>query len=84
MRRLGHALRVALDHLVAGAGPSPQEPQHLGIAVELDLEVEMPVGERDEHEAFGAEDGLRHPRQCDHRGARRTTGFRGLRRADPV
>lgn len=40
---------------------------HLGIGVEPDLKVEMPVGERDQQQTLGAQDRLRHAATVAHR-----------------
>ena len=51
---------VVAHDLVAGPRPPPQEPQHLGVGVELHLELEVLVGKGDEVEASGLQGWLRH------------------------
>ena len=60
----GHALLVPLPGLVGRPGAGGQVAQHLRVGVELDLEVQVLVGERHQGEALGVEDRLGHGREC--------------------
>jgi hypothetical protein len=55
-----HPVDVLGARLVRGLRAGEQVAQHLGVGVELDLEVEMLVGERYEDQAVGSEHGLGH------------------------
>lgn len=45
-------------------GPGPRSPadvaEHFWIGIELDLQIEMAVGKRDQEESGGPQNGLRH------------------------
>lgn len=57
----GHPPRMRPGHLVPGPCPPIEIAQHLRIRIELDLQVEMPAGQRDQQQAGCPQNRLRHP-----------------------
>jgi len=56
----GHPPRMGLGHLIPGPCPPIEIAQHLRISIELDLQVEMPVGQWDQQQAGCPQNRLRH------------------------
>src|SRR5581483_3201463 len=56
----GHPARVGFGNLGPGARSPADVAEHFWIRIELDLQVEMAVGERDQEKAGGSQNGLRH------------------------
>jgi hypothetical protein len=82
LSREGDPLRVGGGHLRAGPGSPVEVTQHLSIGVESNLELEVPVGQRNHQETGSAQNRLRHPATITHRRPPRDgicIGFRNRR-----